>query len=376
MNKHQWKKMIFLLLLLLMISVLGYKKISGVSTKQANIASEGAVDDLGVPIEITEVKKEKLTEKISYIGTIYPRDTVEVSSKVSAEILAMEVQEGDFVKKGQVIAKLEDAHIVSKLNTTQAKIDTMEFNLQYLKKEEEKYGILFEEGVISEGAYDKIKHEGGMVEMQLKELYALKDELAVNLKDTLLTAPISGVVKKIHYSVGDLAVMGKPIAVIDDVSALLVKVNVAESDLAKIREGIPVFLTILGMEDKVAATVTKIMPSLNPKTRIGEIEIGSIKLEENVQVMVGSSVETEFIINEINEAHVIAADAVKQLTDRAVVYKVEKDAVSEVPIKTGMRMGDKIQVIEGLKEGDKIAIKNMDKLYEGAKVYIFKGEDS
>lgn len=376
MNKHQWKKMIFLLLLLLMISVLGYKKISGVSTKQANIASEGAVDDLGVPIEITEVKKEKLTEKISYIGTIYPRDTVEVSSKVSAEILAMEVQEGDFVKKGQVIAKLEDAHIVSKLNTTQAKIDTMEFNLQYLKKEEEKYGILFEEGVISEGAYDKIKHEGGMVEMQLKELYALKDELAVNLKDTLLTAPISGVVKKIHYSVGDLAVMGKPIAVIDDVSALLVKVNVAESDLAKIREGTPVFLTILGMEDKVAATVTKIMPSLNPKTRIGEIEIGSIKVEENVQVMVGSSVETELIINEINEAHVILADAVKQLTDRAVVYKVEKDAVSEIQIKTGMRMGDKIQVIEGLKEGDRIAIKNIDKLYEGAKVYIFKGEDS
>ncbi len=371
------KKLIFVLVILAIIAMISfnYNKIYSFFVDEKIQSQENTKKDLGVPVKSSGVVKEKITEKLSYTGTIYSNETVEIISKIPTKITEITVSEGDMVKKGQVIARLDNESTRAKLNSIQAKINTMEFNLEYLTEEEEKYQALLEEGGITQSSYDKVSHERGMLEMQLKELYASKNEINVNLKDTILTAPISGKVRIVNNSIGDLAVTGKPIAVIDDISQLAVKINVSESDLKKVKLETPVLLGISGIDEKVMANVTQIGSSINPKTRIGEVEVGNLKLEENEKVILGTSVETEFILKEVEEGYTIPFNAVKELSDKKVVYKIEENHVKEVPIVTGLKIDNRIQVVDGLAEGDEIVVGNTDKLYNNAEIYLFKGAE-
>lgn len=315
MKKSITKTKILFILLILIIGIIGYKNIPVQSNEITPVNDEKPQKNLGIPTEIVKVTKENLVEKISYIGTIQSKETVLVSPKIPAEIVELNIAEGDYVKKGEILARLDDSNIRAKLKTIETKIEKTKINLEYLSGEEEKYKILRDEGAIAKSVYDKIKHEKDMAEAQIKELYATKDELIISLEDTLIRSPINGVVRTLNYSIHELAMVGKPLTIIDDVSNLLVKVKVSESDLKKINKETSVLLTISGTQQKVRSRVSKIMPSMNPKTRIGEVEIADLELEDTNNIVLGSSVQAEFVINEENNTLAIPMDSIKQLIE-------------------------------------------------------------
>lgn len=367
-----------IVILLVMVATTGfiyYKKIPAESIQLASTNDIELEKDLGIPVKTVKTVEQKLARKISYVGTIHPKKTVQVSAKAPLQITELNIQEGDYVRKGENIAILDSSAIKAKLQTIEVKIEKTELNFQYLSKEIEKYKVLYGEGAVSKSAYDKMIHEKNMVEMQLKELYATKNELYTSLQDNIIRSPINGIVRNVNYSSGDLATIGKPVAIIDDVSSFTIKVNVSESDLKKMTRETPVLLSISETGKKLESKITQIMPSLNPKTRIGQIEIRDLELKDMDNIVIGSSVLVEFVIDEVDKALVVPADSIKQLADKEVVYKITGDIVEEIPVKTGIEVGDKIQITQGLEEGDEIAFNNINKLYNGAKVYVFRGED-
>lgn len=366
---------IAIFIIILSAGFFGYTKLPVLFINDASVSGDIVKKDLGVPVETASVLKETLEEKISYIGTLYPRDTMEAAAGIPAEILDIFIAEGEYVQKGQTIAKLEDKNIITRLNTLQAKIDTVEFNLIYLREEVEKSRILFEGNATSKAAYDKVNHETGMVEMQLKELYAQREEIQVSLEDTVVTAPMSGVARVVNYNPGDMAVVGKPLAIIDDISKLIIKVNISESDLKEVKVGTPVLLEIAGVKDKVKAKISRILPDVNPATRIGVVEIEIKRWDKKYPVILGTSIKTEFIKKTVSDALTVPQSALKQLADGYVLYRIDGVYAHEVPVETGAKYNNNIQILEGLAEGDKVAASNIDKLYDGAKVYIFEGEE-
>ena len=420
-------KLIFIIPIVILIigGVAAFKVLPDIS-KNKEVASQEASKELGIPTEVANVETGSLTKEINYIGTIEPKNSVVLSPKITSQVVEVNVQEGDSVKKGDIIAKLDDSQLVAALDTTVKKIETLqvsyaylneevqkyytsnpmvkkietlEVNYAYLNDEEEKYRILYEQGAVSKSTYDKIKHEKDMIkmqleevkassedaynklknqrdttEMQLKELQAKVNELNISIEETNIVAPVSGRVRMVYYKTGNLAMVGKPFAVIDDTESLIAKVNVSEQDLKKISVGSKTVLNITGVKDGIEAKVTRIMPSVNANTRIGEVEIGIAELD-GMNIATGTSVEVKFITDEIKEGIVISKTAIKKLKDKEFVYVIENDVVREQEIKTGLVVGDKVQVIEGLNAGEKIAVKNLTRIYDGAKVYVVKGED-
>lgn len=392
--------------------------------KQA--ASQQAPNDLGISTEVANVEASSLTKEINYIGTIEPKNSVVLSPKVTSQVFKVNVQEGDSVKKGDIIGKLDDTQLVAALDTIVKKIETLQVshaylneevqkyytsnpmvkkietlkvNYAYLSDEEQKYRILYEQGAVSKSTYDKVKHEKDMLEMQLeeakassedaynklknqrdtaeaqlKELHASVNELNINIAETNMVAPISGKVRILYYETGDLAAAGKPFAVIDDTESFVAKVSVSEQDLGKISVGSKTVLNITGMGHEIEAKVTRIMPSVNANTRIGEVEIG-VAEPAGTNIATGTSVEVGFITDEVEEGIVISKTAIKNLKDKKFVYVIENDVARQQEIKTGLVVGDNVQVIEGLNTGEKIAVKNLTRIYDGAKVYVVKGED-
>jgi len=389
---------------------------------------EEAVDvsnDLGIPIKLETVETGSLTKGINYIGTIEPENSVTVSSKITSEVIEGNFQEGDLVNKGDIIARLDDSNLVAVLGSTVKKIETLqvsyaylneevenyysfnpmvkkietlELNYAYLNDEAEKYKILFENEAIAKSTFDKVNHEKDMVKMQLeeakassedaynqlknqrdsaeaqlKELDAKVNELNISIADASIVAPIAGKVRTLYYQTGDLAAGGKPFAIIDATESFMAKVNVSEQDLEKISVGSRVVLNITGVTDRIEAKVTKILPSINASTRIGEVEIGIAELG-GMDIATGTSAEVRFITDELKDGIVISRTAIKNLKDKEFVYVIEDDVAHEQEIKTGLVVGDSVQVVEGLNAGEAIAGNNLTRLYDSAKVYVAEGD--
>jgi len=382
--------------------------------------------DLGIPIKVDTAETGSLTKEINYIGTVEPENSVTVSSKLTSEVMQRNVQEGDLVKKGDIIARLDDSNLVAILDSTMKKIETLqvsyaylnkdvetyyatspmvkkietlELNHTYLSSEAEKYKILLDNEAVAKSTYDKVKHEADMVKMQLeeakassenaynqlksqrdstggqlKELEAKVNELNISIAEASIVAPISGKVRTIYYQTGDLAAGGKPFAILDETESLTAKVNVSEQDLEKISVGSKVVLNITGVMEGIEAKVTKIPTSVNSNTRIGEVEIAISELGGK-DIPAGTSAEVKFITDELQEVIVISRTAIKNLKDKEFVYVLEDDMVHEQEIKTGLVVGDSVQVVEGLNAGAAIAGNNLTRLYDGAQVYVAEGED-
>lgn len=391
-----------------------------------DVAAEEVPIELGIPIKVANVEIGNLIEGINYVGTLNPKNSVVLSSKITSQVVEGNVQEGDSVKKGDIIAKLNDSQSVAALQSTVKKIETMqvssaylneevetyntsspmvkkietlELNYDYLSDEDEKYRQLFEHGAIAKSEYDKVKHEKDLLKMQLeevkassedaynqlenqknsteaqiRELNAKVNELKISIADTEIVAPISGKVRMLYYKTGDLAMGGKPFVIIDATEGFIAKVNVSEQDLGKISGGSKTLLKITGVKDEIQANVTRIMPSVNANTRIGEVEIGIAALG-GMDIAIGTSVEVKFITDEMKGGVVISKTAIKKLKDKEFVYVIKNDVAYEQAIKTGLVVGDSVQVIDGLNVAEKIAVNNLTRLYDGSKVYIAQGED-
>ncbi len=420
MNK---KKYVFLVLALLVVVGGGLT----IKKKLADKITPTIKTDLGIPIELINVSKSDTVEDISYTGTVTPEKSSVVSAAIGGQIKNIYVEEGSIVQTGDLIASIDDAQLVSSLNTASKKLETLRTNhhylinqvgtfyvsnslvkklevlnsnYEYIKDETAKYKKLYEEGAVAKSVYDKMKqeqdvaslqleeleatvkdtynklvHERDMTERQLDEVSASINELNVKMKDTLIKAPIRGVVKKIYYDEGDLAAMGKPFVDIDDNEELLVKVNITESDIRKIKVGDKVILKVGGSSKEIISKISKILPNVNPNTRVGVVEIGPIKGEEGINLVSGNSVDTKIVIDEKKDIITIPKNAIKDLNGEDIVYLYEDGVVRERKISTGITIGENTEVVEGLDVGDQIAIKNLAKLYENAKVYVYKGVD-
>lgn len=419
-------KGIFILVIIGVIAIavaIGIRK-----NTDGEIAGENTNDlqeDLGIPIELVKVDRGDIVEDISYIGTISSAKSTTVSPAIGGQIKNINVEEGAMVDQGDVLAKIEDNQFRASYTTAEKKLNTLSTNYNYLeeevanfhstnplakkiesassnyeyiKDEYEKYGKLYEEGAVSKAEYDKVKqevdtaqfqleelkatmddsygklvHEKNMAESQISEARASLEELTIKIEDTVIRAPIGGVVKKLHYNKGDLAAMGKPFANIDNNRELIVSVNITESDLNKINLEDKVVLKAGGLDDEITASVSKVIPNVNPKTRVGTVEVGPIKPKERAGLVSGNSIEVDIVTNRAEGKLIIPKSTIRNLDGEDVVYLHNDGVVEQRKISTGITVGERVEVVEGLEEGDQIANKNLLKLYQDAKVYIFKG---
>ncbi len=421
MNK---KKLILIVIVSLVVLAVIVKIINSYSGSKKSSAKES---DLGIPIELEAVVKGDLTETINYIGTIEPKKSATLSPTIAGQIVHVFVEEGSIVKYGDVLVKIDDSLLNASIDTAQKKLDTLDAkyiylenevnnfytsnplikqletaqsNYDFLKSECSNYKDLYEEGAIPKTTFDKIEqelnnaylkteelkastqksydnlvHEKNISAKQIEELNSSINELDVKIEDTIIKAPIGGVVKMIQGNVGDLAVAGKPLVAIDDNKEWIIKVNVSENDINKISVDSKAVLKTNGLEGEISTNVSKIVPSVNSNTRIGLIELGPIKNEKSSMLFSGNSAEVKIITNEAQDKLIIPKNSIKNLNNKDIVYLYIDGIVKETEIMTGITVGDSTEVINGLKEGDKIAASNLSKIYDNASVYVFRGDE-
>ena len=335
--------------------------------------TDKVVADTAKTYETEKVVRMNLTKTVSATGTVQPRDSVEVSGKVTARIKEILVEENDHVTMGQVVAILDGKDF-------EAKLDQANFTLtnarQKLERTERLYNIgakSLEELQDAQYEYDRAKSAVELAEDDVNQ--------------TVITAPMDGVVVGEPKTPGTMAVQGSTnptvIMRIADLSEKLVKAKVDETDIGSVRIGEPAIFTVDAYPDKTfRAEVTKISQtdtanswdtsssssSSSSSNAVIYYYVTFAAPDEENLLLPAMTARLDIVVGQVIDALCVPIDALKTDAKGSYVERITKDAqgkdvAEKVYITVGLYGEEFVEVTSGeLKPGDDIST-----TYEAAK---------
>jgi RND family efflux transporter MFP subunit len=367
------KKLAVLGLIILVVAAVGLKARSRLAAPPQDVSAKATI---GFPVETSAVARESLTSRVSYSGTIVADQEATLSPKITGRIETLYVREGDRVEKGRTVAVLERGELESRAGTLGQRVNTARLNLEHWESELAAYDFLYQQGAIPRQQYEQIKFNRDTAQSTLAEVQSQHAEALVNLGYATITSPISGVVQSVLAQDGDLAMPGKPIVKIINPTALKAQFKVIESDLARIGPGTKVLLTLPGaVSGPVETSVSKVLPALDPVARSATVEVRiPSDVVKSLNLMPGMSAEASFILEEREDALVIPKKAVVEEKGSSYVYVVVDNKAVKKTVKKGIEDESKVEVPEGLEEGDLVITTGLNELYDGREVFLFGKE--
>ena len=309
------------------------------------------------PVTVAEVKNEKYEETLSMVGTINPNAEVTVLSETQGKVIAVYVNIGDHVSRGTVIAKVDD-------EIKKATLDNAEANFEKAKKDLERYEKLNKEKSVNDVQLEQSKLTYKITESQ----YIIAKR---QLSDTKITSEATGVITARMVEVGTVVGNNTPVATIVDIATLKLKVNVAEKDVFQLKVGESVDVTTDVYPDMKFPGKIK---NINSKGDEGHTYPVEITMQNNAKNPLKAGMFARVYFNTVKResALVIARAALVGSIREPQVYKVENNIAKLCKIVIGNDFGDKLEVNDGLKQGDVIVVNGQYNLQDNVQVTIIK----
>jgi RND family efflux transporter MFP subunit len=316
-------------------------------------------------------------------GYVVARRKAAVASKGTGRLVFLGVEEGDKVKKGQVIARLEDDDVIAARNQARENLRLAEADLYEAQKNLERMRMLVKQALIAQSEFDLADARYKRVVATIAAAQFAVREAEVAVENTRIIAPFDGTVLKKNADVGEIvaplagaASSKAAVVTIADMSSLEVDADVSEANITKVasRQNCEITLDAYPQQ-RYPGYVSNIVPTADRAKATVMVKIKFKQYDERVLPEMGAKV-TFLALGSISDpANVkplltVPAAAVAGRDGRQVVYQIREDRAVEVPITTGQRIGHLIEVTAGLKEGDKIIGKADGEIKAGAKVTI------
>ena len=351
-------------------------KILGVVIVVASIAgagylySESRNNENAAPRPSVDVVRETIVDKVLAIGTIEPEHEISVKSKVSGVVNKIFAVEGDYVRAGEALLEVKPDPTPLELAEAKQAIEIQEITLNNMKRELERRRTLADGEMISRSNFEDYSRQYDQVRLQLQsaqERLALLESGRVTIKGTeiesIIRAPIDGFLLTKSIEVGDPVTPltsyqeGTVLLQIADMKKLLFKGTVDETDVGKLREGMPVELKIGALPDaRVDGILERIWLKSEKKDNSTvfpvEISIGELN---NIILRAGYSANANIIIQKRENVLIVPERVVTFRNDSSFVnLPLPEDKSEEKLISTGLSDAINVEVVSGLSEGDKV----------------------
>lgn len=340
--------------------------------------------DPGVEVQLATASMSSPSQASAVLtasGYVVARRKAAVASKGTGTLVFLGVDEGDRVKKGQVIARLEDNDVVAARNRAREDLRLAEADLYDAKQNLERHRILLKKELVAQAEYDVADARYKRVLASIESAkYGLR-EAEVAVDNTRIVAPFDGTVLKKNADVGEIvaplagaASSRAAVVTIADMSSLEVDADVSEANITRVGPEQPCEITLDAYpQQRYRGYVTKIVPTAD---RAKATVLVKIKFRDYDQkVLPEMSAKIAFLAagsaNSVAEAKpllTVPAAAVATRNGRTVVYQIRDDRAVEIPVTTGQKFTGLLEIADGLKDGDKIVSKVDDRLKAGVKV--------
>jgi membrane fusion protein (multidrug efflux system) len=319
------------------------KKEEGMSKTEnkVNAAPAPKVGKDGKPItkttvKVVVVKTSVLLDKIQSAGSILANEEVEIRSEISGRLIKLLFKEGDFVKKGAILFRINDQDL-------RARLRKLQFNKKLAEDNEFRQKRLLEKEAISQREYDIAVNSVNTIQADIEDLEA-------QLAKYIVHAPFDGTIGLRFISEGSYISPATKIATLTNLNPAKLDFSIPAKYAQNVSKGSIVQFTMDDNPDKFTATVYAIDPKIDPQTRT--LQLRATAPNPRQVLIPGAFIKVELILKTKGTAILIPTEAVIPEAAGSKVFIVENGKAKSVKIKLGIRGEKTIEVIEGLSIGD------------------------
>ncbi len=355
--------------------------------KKAATQSRSTTAARVVSVSVAEARSGMVQEEILVTGALKPKEQVDVTPKATGRVEKMYFQVGDSVKKGDLIAELEDDELQQQVNravaaqgVVRASLAQRQAELSNAKAELDRAKQLFNEGLVPRQEFESKQTQFEVVQAQVRlaraqeeQALAELNELKIRLEQSKILAAMAGHVARRYVDVGALVNPSTPIIQLVNVAILVTMANVPEREVRKLHVGNRATIQVDAFGDRrFEGRVARIGPVLDPATRSATVEVeirnpeGGLKAEMFARVMLD--------LASTRPAVLIPREALVYRGQQPGVYVLESKRPVFRMIETGMTQGGDVEVLAHLESGTTIVARGASMLNEGDQIRVVGGD--
>lgn len=300
--------------------------------------------------ELAEVRLVKVPVTETAVGTVRAVHEATIGSKLLARVLEVNMKAGQQVATGDVLVRLDDSDLRPKLQQAQAAVRAAEAANELAIADEKRYAALVKTHAISQQEYEKAQTHRRGTEADLRRLAETVNELEATLAWATVRSPLTGTVIDKKVEVGDLVSPGQPLATLFDPTRMQLVANVRESLALNLHVGQLLPVQIEGLGKRCQGAISEIVPQAQSASRAFQVKVTGPCPTGIYSGMFGR------IYIPLDEEQVLAipSTAVRRVGQLELVDVVTGDRVERRAIRTGRAMGDDVEVLSGLRAGERV----------------------
>jgi membrane fusion protein, multidrug efflux system len=335
--------------------LLGGCQRGGGADAEAKTADGKPVEEVKIPVEMALVKRESISSNFQGTAALEAQAVAQVVAKTGGVILAIRVEEGQFVARGALLAQLENDR--QRLSLAQASA-----NLRKVQNDLKRQTELFNRKLIGSGVFEQLK-------LDLETLKASYDIAALELSYTEIRAPISGTVSQRMVKLGNQINVGQSLFRIDDFDPLEARVAVPERDMQAIKAGQAVQMLVDAMPGQVfVGSVGRVSPVVDPKT--GTFDVIAQFKDANQTLRSGMFGRINIVTSVHENALIVPRVALLTEDGSAAVYVVVAGKVVRKAVTLGFTSDGRSEILSGLAVGDQVVTLGQNAVREGSLVQV------
>jgi len=374
--------------------------------KKPEVSAEKPPVVTGVTVE--KVAVEPLNDFYEATGTVRAKTTTVLSAKIMGTVTSLRVREGDRVSAGQTLIEIDNREAAAQLQKAQAGLRqaqegvaeaeqsinaaqsakaAADANARLAASTLNRYQTLLDRKSVSPQEFDEVKAKAKVAEAEAdradkmlqmlaarkKQAQAQIDQAKADIASAQVFAgyarvatPVSGIVTSKQIEVGSTATPGAPLLTVEDVGRYRLEASVEESQIGKIklRDAVSVKVDAIGGEE-LDGVVAEILPSADPMSRSYTVKID---IPGQTLLRTGLYGTARFLRGQ-KQSLAVPQTALVQRGQLTGVFVIDQENIARLRlIKTGKAFGDRVEVLSGLNEGERIAVDGAAKLNDGVKV--------
>ena len=331
---------------------------------------------------VTFISPAQASSLLTASGYIVAQRKAAIASKATGRLVQLNYREGDHVKKGEIIGRIESADVEASLTQALADLEVARADKNDAEQTLKRSKQLLDRQLISQADYDAAKSRFDRVVATITSREAAVQGAKVQLENTLIRAPFDGTILTKNADVGEVvtpfaagASSRVAVVTIADMSSLEVEADVSESNIERIKLEQPCEIVLDAYPDKrYSGNVDKIVPTADRSkaTVLTKVRFA----ERDNRVLPEMSAKVHFLSNEMTQGKsftpklAVNPSALITIDNKNMAFVFKNNIVNSVPVTTGETMGNLIEVTSGLASGDQVVLKPSESLQTGMKVKI------
>lgn len=359
-----------------------------VYSRRETLFAAKTVSDFSPIVKTEIVSPDKtISDKIIQNMQIDAVERVELLPRVTGRLLSLEVKQGDFVKKGEVVATLEHEQQIALILSTEAQsasaradAEKAKAQMQNAKTELERYSRLVKEGFSTQQQYDAVETEYTSAEAAYRAALAKEKQYKAEERrvksekdDYIIRSPMDGVVLN-DYSLtpGAMISPSSPLLDIANLGMLKATLRIPELKIYNVTVGMPVLLKFDALPGETfEGAVTRIDQYVDPDTRTSKVEIAMDNQKQTGgRLRPGMFGQASIVEKEYKNAVTLPEGAIHSSENGFYVYVVKDGAAQQREIKTGISEQGRVQIKGGLASGEEVIVFGGNNLRDGETVTI------